>query len=305
MMPSPAVDFNFESTNTTPYATAPSTPQRFPTFFYSAPTSPTHQFLLINSSPASPTDPLKKPLFEDEDEDEDDFAFDFSGRLEPPSISAADELFHCGKIKPLKPVSNHSRFTEKAFSPRSKKKDLDPFTSALNQTAGDQNPSKRGREKTTTTRDKASSSSFRISDILSDEETHHQKNSITHSSSSSLTWYNKWNLKNLLLFRSASEGSARRIKEPVNKYSRIRKSDEDEVVKKSSFRSRDGRRVMRKVSAHEIHYTANRAVAEEMKKKTFLPYKSGLLGCLGFHNNGGSVHEISRGINCVMRQRGD
>ncbi|KVH43919.1 hypothetical protein Ccrd_025744, partial [Cynara cardunculus var. scolymus] len=34
----------------------------------------------------------------------------------------------------------------------------------------------------------------------------------------------------------------------------------------------------RKVSAHEIHYTANRAVAEEMRRKTFLPYKSGLLG---------------------------
>ncbi|KVI06150.1 hypothetical protein Ccrd_015509 [Cynara cardunculus var. scolymus] len=34
----------------------------------------------------------------------------------------------------------------------------------------------------------------------------------------------------------------------------------------------------RKVYAHEIHYTTNRAVAEEMRRKTFLPYKSGLLG---------------------------
>ncbi|GMP43808.1 hypothetical protein CsSME_00013024 [Camellia sinensis var. sinensis] len=34
-------------------------------------------------------------------------------------------------------------------------------------------------------------------------------------------------------------------------------------------------------SAHELHYTTNRAQAKEMKKKTFLPYRQGLLGCLG------------------------
>jgi hypothetical protein len=36
------------------------------------------------------------------------------------------------------------------------------------------------------------------------------------------------------------------------------------------------------VSAHELHYTANRAQAEELRRKTFLPYRQGLLGCLGF-----------------------
>ena len=82
----------------------------------------------------------------------------------------------------------------------------------------------------------------------------------------------------------------------MNKYSRIKKGgDAVEDIKNSSFRSAESlgssRRVMRKVSAHEIHYTANRAVKEEMKKKTFLPYKSGLLGCLGLSH---SLHEISR-----------
>ncbi|EPS63458.1 hypothetical protein M569_11326, partial [Genlisea aurea] len=37
-------------------------------------------------------------------------------------------------------------------------------------------------------------------------------------------------------------------------------------------------------SAHELHYTANRAQAEEMRKKTFLPYRQGLLACLGFNS---------------------
>ncbi|KAI3753190.1 hypothetical protein L2E82_25236 [Cichorium intybus] len=308
MIPSPAVDFNVESTNTTPYVTAPSTPHRFPNFFYTAPTSPIHSLAIGFQAD------------EHEHDDDKDFAFDFTGQLEPPSISAADELFHCGKIKPLKPVSGTpsksptSRFSQ-AFSPRRMKKDFDAFTEALKQTSSDQaqtsqNPSKRGRESTTNTktRDKESPSSspFRISDILLEENTN-QRNPTNQSSS--LTWYNKWNLKNLLLFRSASEGSSRRSKDPVNKYSRIRKSgDAGEDVKNSSFRSTESlgssRRVMRKVSAHEIHYTANRAVAEEMRKKTYLPYKSGLLGCLGFHNNGrGSIHEISRGITSVMKQR--
>jgi hypothetical protein len=35
-------------------------------------------------------------------------------------------------------------------------------------------------------------------------------------------------------------------------------------------------------SAHELHYTANRAQREVMRKKTFLPYSQGLLGCLRF-----------------------
>ncbi|KVH88013.1 uncharacterized protein LOC112502711 [Cynara cardunculus var. scolymus] len=35
-------------------------------------------------------------------------------------------------------------------------------------------------------------------------------------------------------------------------------------------------------SAHEVHYTTKRAQAEEMRKKTYLPYRQGLLGCLGF-----------------------
>lgn len=40
------------------------------------------------------------------------------------------------------------------------------------------------------------------------------------------------------------------------------------------------------LSAHELHYTANRAQAEEMRRKTFLPYRQGLLGCLGFNSKG-------------------
>ncbi|KAL2236580.1 uncharacterized protein LOC105165200 [Sesamum indicum] len=53
-------------------------------------------------------------------------------------------------------------------------------------------------------------------------------------------------------------------------------------------------------SAHELHYTANRAQAEEMKKKTFLPYRQGLLGCLGFSSKSyGAFSGFTRNLNPI------
>ncbi|CAI9767848.1 unnamed protein product [Fraxinus pennsylvanica] len=53
-------------------------------------------------------------------------------------------------------------------------------------------------------------------------------------------------------------------------------------------------------SAHELHYTSNRAQAEEMKKKTFLPYRQGLLGFLGFSSkNYGTFNGPTRTPNPV------
>ncbi|XP_038989887.1 uncharacterized protein LOC103697981 [Phoenix dactylifera] len=43
-----------------------------------------------------------------------------------------------------------------------------------------------------------------------------------------------------------------------------------------------GRRRALAPSPHERHYTANQVQTEEMRRKTFLPYRQGLLGCLGF-----------------------
>lgn len=53
-------------------------------------------------------------------------------------------------------------------------------------------------------------------------------------------------------------------------------------------------------SPHELHYTANRAQAEEMRKKTYLPYRQGLLGCLGFSSKGyGAMNGFARALNPV------
>ncbi|KAF5444034.1 hypothetical protein F2P56_036541 [Juglans regia] len=111
--------------------------------------------------------------------------------------------------------------------------------------------------------------------------------------------YRKWRLKDFLLFRSASEGRAAGKAPLLKKYEALSKTKLTEDVKNSSFRSTDSAgsvsssRRRERLSAHELHYTANRAVSEEMRKKTFLPYKQGLLGCLGFNPG---VHEFNRGF---------
>ncbi|CAI9104371.1 OLC1v1003028C1 [Oldenlandia corymbosa var. corymbosa] len=373
MMPSPAVDFNFDSNCTSPYISAPSSPQRFGTFFYSAPTSPTRVssfYREFNDFPEEPNHSLpasndeqlsssvpfdweEKPgtpksqesrLLRDEDKD---FAFDFSGHLDVGSLCAADELFDGGKIKPLKPPPrlqfDGNPGADNSFSPRSpkspkkklkealsprhyRKKDIDPFEAALEQSRKQSasfivvDDEKRSRGRTQNVQNPSSRqkgtrslSPFRVSDLLNDHESSNSsqdnitKNGSSSSSSSfSSFWQRKWKLKDLLLFRSASEGRATG-KEQFKKYALLRRSSESDEVKNSSFRSTDsvGSSVSSskrrgQVSAHELHYTANRAVSEELKRKTYLPYKQGLLGCLGF-NPGIPIHEISRSFGSIHR----
>lgn len=53
-------------------------------------------------------------------------------------------------------------------------------------------------------------------------------------------------------------------------------------------------------SPHELHYTKNRAQMEELRKKTFLPYRQGLLGCLGFTSKSyGAMNGLAKTLNPV------
>lgn len=335
--PAPAAEFNFDSACTTPYMSAPSSPQRFGNSFYSAPASPTRVSALAGGGVPFDWEEepgIRKPKDDDDDEEEDeDFAFDFSGQLEKSAFSAADELFDGGKIKPLKPPprfqyegkppdspkSPKQRIKE-AFSPRHRRKDFDPFSAAIEQSRKDDKDDtdssnqRRGRDPTaarSNSRHKGtrSLSPFRISDLLLDRDENTCSSSSSSSSSSAAVssfismWYRKWKLKDLLLFRSASEGRAS-SKEMMNKYAMLKKSHHHDDVKNASFRSTEsaGSTSRRRgpVSAHELHYTVNRAASEEMKRKTFLPYKQGLLGCLGVHP---TVPEISKGLASMSMPR--
>ncbi|XVE49168.1 hypothetical protein DITRI_Ditri01bG0060600 [Diplodiscus trichospermus] len=382
VVPVPAVDFNFDSACSSPYMTAPSSPQRFGNFFFSAPTSPTRASSFYrelndlsratNSSSSVPFQWEEKPGTpkrkgfdgrvdreglgnNDVDDDGDgyeDFEFNFSGQLDRNSLSA-EELFDGGKIRPLKPPPGYEQFSSTVSSPRSprspksrafRKKDFDPFEAAIEKSRQrvvvlkeppQQGPKniqsqsrQRGRERTSGSSSSFSSynyvhkksrslSPFRVSDMMFEEEESSppSEKTITSATSNPKSYVSsilsaisfsktnrKWKLKDLLLFRSASEGRAT-CKDPLKNYAILSKK-EPEDIKNSSFRSTESggsvssSRRRAPVSAHELHYTTNRAVSEEMKRKTFLPYKQGLLGCLGFNHG---MHEISRGIGSLTR----
>ncbi|XP_077213264.1 uncharacterized protein LOC143848251 [Tasmannia lanceolata] len=341
-IPVPASDFDFSSTCSSPYISAPSSPKRFGEFFYySAPTSPRYSSSIYNEFttlsidntttpsviPFNWEDKPGKPKSNQTLDGDYNFEFNFSGPLIKTPLTTAEELFEKGKIRPLKPPprlqveefisarnsavsspkspkSPKFHIFGRAFSPR-EKKEFDPFEAAMEEI-------ERGRDKRSTSdisnptrRSSRSLSPYRVSNFDCEEQENNKQESTKKAQITPPLKGNskKWKLKDFLLFRSASEGSST-DKDPLRKYRMLSKKTED--VKNSSFRSTDssgsvsGSSRGRKgpVSAHELHYTANRAVSEGLKKKTFLPYRQGLLGCLGFNP---TVHGLAKGFNNVTR----
>ncbi|GMH11338.1 hypothetical protein Nepgr_013179 [Nepenthes gracilis] len=90
-------------------------------------------------------------------------------------------------------------------------------------------------------------------------------------------------------------------KEKIDEASKLRKVEKSPPGKKSpSGKPANGAVGKRRVppSPHELHYTAHRAQAEEMRRKTFLPYRQGLLGCLGFSSKTyGAMNGFARTLN--------
>ncbi|CAF1956209.1 hypothetical protein Bca4012_076066 [Brassica carinata] len=281
-----STELNFDSTTSSPYITAPSSPTLFGNnnaFFFSAPTSPSPS--TSSNIPFDWSDQPRTPKKRSASDIDDDFEFNFSGQLDKSFFSAADELFDGGKIRPLGPS-------------------LPPVVSCVL----DREDYGRGRDRSPG----SSTSPLRVSDIMVDEEEVHETTQMVASNTSNQKSsvflsailfpgraYKKWKLKDLLLFRSASDGRPVPTKESLRRYDILTKKEAEEI-KSSSIRSREScessvsrsrRRHGTVVSAHEMHYTENRAVSEELKRKTFLPYKQGWLGCLGFNP---AVHEISR-----------
>ncbi|PKA49125.1 hypothetical protein AXF42_Ash010810 [Apostasia shenzhenica] len=312
-------EFIFDSAAASPYATAPSSPRPFgEPFNYhyhysSAPTSPTRAAALYAhfssaweaQEPASPRNGSGGStgggeLFE--------FAFDSGkqqgvGEQPLPVISTADELFEKGQIRPLQPPPQPA--------------------AAVNNTSGE-----RGRERSSF----AASSGNRARESRSLSPLRNQHGYFTKNAAGDAVsgdggrlpapsfvkggGSKKWRLKDLLLFRSASEGRAtgRGSRDPLRKYSLLpsfspfsslgsssskKKGGEDS--RNGSFRSTDSgcsfarRSGTPAASAHEVHYTMNRAAAEGQRKKTPLPYhRHGLFSCLQFNP---AIRSITRGLS--------
>lgn len=313
-----------------PLFTAPSSPARVNEYYFSTPASPGQisqfyrefdEFLISNSIISNvgrnsvcstvPFDWEEKPgipksvaKMSYSNKFEDDFAFDVSQEMGTASLSA-DELFYGGKIRPQPPHFSAERSLRPHKSAESGIRGRERSVSSLSL-------SRSGHRST------RSVSPMRVSEYPWEEKhrkqrKNHQQNSkpppstskpsLTSSasaiSSSSLKARKKWKLKDFFLFRSASEGRASNKADPIKKYASLFKKHDD--IKSPSFGLIDNNprtstsRSKRKgpVSAHELHYTMNRAVSEDMKKKTFLPYKQGILGRLAFNP---AVHAIANGF---------
>ncbi|XP_039021581.1 uncharacterized protein LOC120153766 [Hibiscus syriacus] len=253
-----------DSASSTPYVSSPSSPGPGPGstnggFFYSAPASPMHFTMTTSVVPmVSRTTQPSPPGHE--------FEFDFSGSSQRGSMTSADELFLNGHIRPLK-LSTHlerpqvlAPLMDKPLSRRTKS--ISPFGHAikdLGQKAGGKN-----------------------NGTIVD--------SMPAASSLDGRRSRKWGFGLKGFRRSKSEGRKwSKEKQPGNKSNFV-------VQEKLSNGIIGKRRVP--PSPHELHYTANRAQAEEMRRKTFLPYKQGLLGCLGFSSKGyDAMNGLARAVS--------
>ncbi|KAJ6679189.1 hypothetical protein OIU79_019030 [Salix purpurea] len=214
----------------------------------------------------------KSPRATTDTSTEDDFAFDFSAGSEKESLSA-DELFYGGKIRPLK------------LPPRLQLKTL---AREQKMEEGGRGKEVQGLTSSSSRRASRSLSPFRVSECpweQANQSAPNPKVAVPSNSSSSKSSSKKWRLRDLFLFRSASEGHAR-DKDHLRKYSGLFKKHEDGKDPSSRPTDSSGSVSSKRkgpVSAHELHYTVNKAVSDNLKKKTFLPYKRGIFGRLAFN----------------------
>ncbi|KAI3684765.1 hypothetical protein L6452_33991 [Arctium lappa] len=198
---------------------------------------------------------------------EDDFSFDVSCEFSMDDSVPAEDLFQGGVIKPI------GRHPEKVVE-RERERGRERFcSSAL--------PVSRSR-RTRSLSPIGGSDQRREQHLTATYMVPSSPSGSTCSTPvfSSENGSKKWSFMDLFLFRSASDGRAM-DRDPLKKYSAIfRKHDQD--IRNSggsgSMSKRRGR-----VSPHELHYTVNRAVSNDMKKKTYLPYKQGILGRFSFN----------------------
>ncbi|RVW39160.1 hypothetical protein CK203_078197 [Vitis vinifera] len=289
---------DIDSSCSTPYVSAPSSPGRGSGsggFFYSAPASPMHFALCAMPSPSTFTAASSST----------DAEFEFSARLACYGDSAAatstmisaDELFLNGQIRPMK-LSTHLQRPQ----PLAPLPDTDTETDDGDGDRG-RDPRLRARSLRRRTR---SLSPLRQSPPhhWNDHDEEHKndpvsatKNTETASFSSSSNRSSKrWIFLKDFLYRSKSEGSSNSHTHSHKSWSFTHVKPKKSAARKESPAVPAGKRRVASASPGEVHYTAKRAQAEELRKRTFLPYKQGLLGCLGFSHRG---YGLARALNPV------
>ncbi|EOA24627.1 hypothetical protein CARUB_v10017898mg [Capsella rubella] len=105
-----------------------------------------------------------------------------------------------------------------------------------------------------------------------------RKSKSTGSSSTSSWCRKKWRLRDLLK-RSKSDGKqSLKFLNPTNTVEESTSSSTEKVVIKKKEKKKETVSVVSVVSAHEKFYLRNKAMKEEDKRKSYLPYKQDLVG---------------------------
>lgn len=336
----PRFSEDIDSTCSTPFVSAPSSPgHAAPSgYFFSAPASPMH-FILSNEKHKSSSSEYE-PVFLSADSGSFEFEFSSrfspSGSGGIGSMISADELFFNGQIRPMKLSSHLQRpqdvVGEDGANVRGRDLRVRGAKHSHHRKARSMSPFRTGTQHEWQGL-RAAAAAVGGGDQLETETKDDESNETTPScsasssrSSSSGRNSKKWIFLKDLLHRSKSEGRANTKERFWSTISfspakEKKKSSPSPALSPSSSRDeknlssepKNARKVRaagkptngvwrRRVppSAHELHYTTNRAQAEEMKKKTFLPYRQGLLGCLGFSSKSyGAFSGFTRNLNPI------
>ncbi|KAE8693721.1 serine/threonine-protein kinase [Hibiscus syriacus] len=343
----PRLSEDFDSTCSTPYVSAPSSPGRGPTsgYFFSAPASPMH--FILSSAPSSNSHLSSESSLISAQYDASSFEFEFSSRFSSNgsvtvgSMCSADELFLNGQIRSMKLSSHLQRpqnltplldvdVEEDDDGPNkqeaSRGRDLKLRSRSLHRKARSlsplRNPEFKWEEDEECSREDRKVVSKLILEGLKETDVSKETTPSSSRSSSSGRNSKKWIFLKGLLYRSKSEGRAngkekfwtsisfssskeKKIQMEQEKpppLKRKQKENKQGAGKKSSSGKPSNGVAKRRVppSPHELHYTTNRAQAEEMKKRTYLPYRQGLFGCLSFSSKSyGALNGLARSLNPV------
>ncbi|XP_068473954.1 uncharacterized protein [Phaseolus vulgaris] len=315
----PSLYEDMDSTCSTPYVSAPSSPGRGPAagggFFYSAPASPMHFTITAASTYAPSSSSFEKSSSSCE--------FEFSARFGSTgfngsgSMSSADELFLNGQIRPTK-LSTHLERPQVLAPLLDLEEEEDEENEEVE--ARVRGRDLRLRDKSVRRRTRSLSplrntpvewveSEDAVSEVKTEKKENVTPSSATATGRSSKRWVF---LKDFL--RSKSEGRSNNKFWSTISFSPIKdkkaqnQGNGPPKSKKITEKPTNGvgkRRLPLSLSPHELHYKANRAQAEELRRKTFLPYRQGLLGCLGFSSKGyGAMSGFARALNPVSSRNG-
>jgi len=309
----PSLFEDIDSSCSTPYVSAPSSPGRGPAagggFFYSAPASPMHFTITAASTYSSSS--FEKTSSSSCCDFEFSARFGSTGFNGSGSMSSADELFLNGQIRPMK-LSTHLERPQ-VLAPLL---DLEEEEEEENEEVEEhargrdlrlRNKSLRRRTRSLSPLRNTPLEWTENEDVVSEVKTEKKENVTPSSGGATGRSSKRWVfLKDFL--RSKSEGRSNNkfwstISFSPTKDKKAQNHQGNGPPKSKKLTEKPTNGIGKKrlpASPHELHYKANRAQAEELRRKTFLPYRQGLLGCLGFSSKGyGAMSGFARVLNPV------